>query len=76
MGVFRQNVKLINTADKLAAQSGYINKSNIRELDTAMLVDTGAYMLCINQKLKTNLGWLFRIHKRVFWQMVNAMYLI
>lgn len=56
MGVFRQKVKLINTADILVSEAGYLEKANVRELEADMLVDTGAYMLCINQQIKDQLG--------------------
>ncbi len=56
MGLIRAEIELINSDDIAYAKKGYIKENNIRRTTTSMLVDSGAYMLCINEVLKEQLG--------------------
>jgi clan AA aspartic protease len=56
MGVFRQKVKLINAFDNALVEHGVINDAEVRQIDVDFLVDTGAYMLCINEEIQHQLG--------------------
>lgn len=56
MGIFRQEVEIINANDKALLKAGYIKESEVRQMKVEMMVDTGAYMICINEELKNQLG--------------------
>ena len=56
IGIFRQEVEIINANDKALLKAGYIKESEVRQMKVEMMVDTGAYMICINEELKNQLG--------------------
>lgn len=56
MGLVYANIELINSGDVEVARRGFIKKNEIRKARVKALVDSGAYMLCINQSLKEQLG--------------------
>lgn len=56
MGIFRQEVEIINANDTALLKAGYIKDSDVRQMKVEMMVDTGAYMVCINEELKNQLG--------------------
>jgi clan AA aspartic protease len=56
IGIFRQEVEIINANDKALLKAGYIKESEVRQMKVEMMVDTGAYMICINEALKNQLG--------------------
>lgn len=56
MGAFRQKVTLVNAYDKALAKRKMIPPEEVRELEVLFLVDTGAYMLCINEEIQNQLG--------------------
>lgn len=56
MGVFRQEFTIINADDKALAKRNLIKPDEIRELRVSFLIDTGAYMLCINEEIQHQLG--------------------
>jgi clan AA aspartic protease len=56
MGVFRQKVILVNAYDKALAKRKMIPPEEVRELEVSFLVDSGAYMLCINEEIQNQLG--------------------
>lgn len=56
MGLFSVNIELINTTDLDNEQDGYITKDKIRRMNVNALVDSGAYLLCINEKVSNQLG--------------------
>ena len=56
MGRFRQEVEIINANDTALLKAGYIKESEVRQMKVEMMVDTGAYMICINEELKNQLG--------------------
>ncbi len=56
MGIFRQEVEIINANDTALLKAGYIKESEVRQMKVEMMADTGAYMICINEELKNQLG--------------------
>ncbi|MBC8384998.1 MAG: clan AA aspartic protease [Candidatus Cloacimonetes bacterium] len=56
MGLIYAKITLINGEDVILHRKGYLEKEKIRELEVKALVDSGAYMLAINEKIKTQLG--------------------
>ena len=56
MGIFRQEVEIINANDTALLKAGYIKESEVRQMKVKMMVDTGAYMIFINEELKNQLG--------------------
>jgi hypothetical protein len=63
MGLVYSEVTLINADDLAFYRRNKIQKSEIREIKTTMLVDSDAYMLAINEVVKEQLG-LFVVDKR------------
>ena len=49
MGLVRVNIEIINAIDTGIADRGLLARDKIRSLTTTALVDSGAYMLCINE---------------------------
>ncbi|MEO6760659.1 MAG: aspartyl protease family protein [Saprospiraceae bacterium] len=56
MGLVFAEIELINYDDIAYQRKGLINKSEIRRLAVNALVDTGAYMLVINENVQNQLG--------------------
>lgn len=56
MGAFKQKIHITNANDMAVQRAGYINENEIRTMDVDMLVDSGAYMLCINENIQQQLG--------------------
>ena len=56
MGIFKQEVHILNVKDVYSAEDGKIDAKDIRQLKIPMMVDTGAYMICINEEIKNQLG--------------------
>ncbi|MDX2188853.1 MAG: aspartyl protease family protein [Bacteroidota bacterium] len=56
MGLIRVNIELINADDTAVASRGFIKQEEIRRITTPALVDSGAYMLCINENIANQLG--------------------
>ncbi len=52
MGAFRQKVTLVNAYDKALAKQKMIPPEEVRELEVSFLVNTGTYMLCINEEIQ------------------------
>ncbi len=55
MGLIHANIELVSAEDIALARKGYIRKENIKKLNVSALVDSGAYMLCINEHIKSQL---------------------
>ncbi len=55
MGLIYVNLELVNAGDIYLAQKGYIQSREIKGMKVQALVDSGAYMLSINQSIKTQL---------------------
>ncbi len=56
MGLVYADITIINAKDILFAEDGYLPKNKIRQITSTMLVDSGAYMMAINQDMKAQLG--------------------
>lgn len=55
--------RLQNSADVALARMGRVRKSQVREVEVELLVDTGAAMLCLTPKIIETLG-LQKTHER------------
>jgi len=56
MGLVYAEIELIRGADIVLFQEGYIQEHQIRRVKVTALVDTGSYMLAINETVKTQLN--------------------
>jgi len=55
MGLIYANLELVSAGDMELHRKGYINKKEIKKEQVRVLVDSGAYMMCINEHIKTQL---------------------
>ena len=55
MGLIYAKIQLINSGDVYLAQKGYLKEEDIKKLEVEALVDSGAYMLAINEGIKIQL---------------------
>lgn len=58
MGLVYAKVELINGDDLALHRRGYLKETEIRQMEAEFLVDTGAYMLTINNTIREQLGLL------------------
>ncbi len=70
MGLVYAEIKLINGEDLILAKRSIIGKEEVKEMTVTALVDTGSYMLCINETIQEQLQLPF-IEKRKG-QMANS----
>src|SRR4051812_5746927 len=56
MGIFRQNIKIINGNDLALLRAGYISEAEVRQMEVPFLIDGGAFMMCINENIQQQLG--------------------
>lgn len=56
MGIIKATLHLVNTADEIKLDEGIIKKENVKQVTEVFLVDTGAFMLCINETIRSKLG--------------------
>jgi len=56
MGLVYSQIKLINSDDLALVRRGFLSKDQVKEMDVRILVDSGAYMLAINETIKIQLG--------------------
>lgn len=56
MGIIYAEITLINAADIEMARRHIIGTEEIRQTSVEMMVDTGSYMMCINQAIQEQLG--------------------
>ena len=56
MGLVYADIELIRGADLVLFREGYLEEEQIRRMKVSALVDSGAYMLAINQQIKTQLN--------------------
>ncbi len=56
MGLVYADIELIRGADLVLFREGYLEEDKIRRMKVTALVDSGAYMLAINQQIKTQLN--------------------
>jgi clan AA aspartic protease len=59
MGLIYADLELVSAEDMALARKGYIDKSEIKKENVKALVDSGAYMMCINEHLRTQLDLPF-----------------
>ena len=55
MGLIHAEIELISSDDKALARKGYLTDDQIKSIKVNALVDTGAYMLSINEEIKMQL---------------------
>nr|VFK52211.1 MAG: hypothetical protein BECKTC1821D_GA0114238_11573 [Candidatus Kentron sp. TC]VFK60163.1 MAG: hypothetical protein BECKTC1821F_GA0114240_10424 [Candidatus Kentron sp. TC] len=67
MGLIYADVELFNVDDKALARRGYLPEAEVRRLGARALVDSGAYMLSINEETKTQLGRRYWTNRRWNW---------
>ena len=70
MGYVHAEIGLVNSSDKEFARQYIIGEDEIRSMRVRMLVDSGAWMLCINENIQTILQLPF-IEQRTH-QMANG----
>lgn len=56
MGVVYSSIKLVNTADSVLAEDGYLKDTDIRSIHIDVLADTGAVRMVINESIQKQLG--------------------
>ncbi len=56
MGLVYADIEIANSLDEALARRGDLASSEIRKVAVRALVDSGAYMLCINENLRLQLG--------------------
>ncbi len=57
MGVVYADIELINSDDLSMASQNLIGTDEIKRMHLSMLVDTGAYMMAINETIQSQLGF-------------------
>ena len=56
MGTIRADIELTNPVDLVLVEEGIKKQEQVRKMKITALVDTGAYMLCINEEMQAQLG--------------------
>src|ERR1700722_12265559 len=56
MGTIRAEIELVNPSDLVLVDAGALKENEVRRMKIGVLVDTGAYMLCINEAIQSQLG--------------------
>jgi clan AA aspartic protease len=56
MGLVVTEIELVNTFDEEAAEKKLIGLETVKRMKINALVDSGAFMLCINETIKNQLG--------------------
>lgn len=64
MDLIHIDLELINGADLVLARRGNLREDEVRKLNVTALVDSGAYMLAINENIRQQLG-LDKIEERL-----------
>ncbi|MFM9839320.1 MAG: hypothetical protein ACKVOQ_13715 [Cyclobacteriaceae bacterium] len=64
MGLVYATIEIINAGYMAVASRGYIDESEIRKTTVKALVDSGAYMLAINEEISLQLG-LHEVDKKI-----------
>ncbi|MDH4129788.1 MAG: hypothetical protein OEV44_13605, partial [Spirochaetota bacterium] len=55
MGLIYAEIEIIRSDDLALVNEGYIQPDKVRKMKVQALVDSGAYMLCINENIKDQL---------------------
>ncbi len=56
MGLVYADIKLTNLDDVALVKRGILKKEDVRSMEITAMVDSGAYMLAINETIKNQLG--------------------
>jgi clan AA aspartic protease len=56
LGLIYADIEIINSADSILAENGYMDVTKIRKKTVSALVDSGAYMLTLPAHLANQLG--------------------
>jgi clan AA aspartic protease len=64
MGLIRADLEITNLRDVILRDEGVIAQEKVRKMKINFLVDSGAYMLAINENVRTQLG-LKKVDKRL-----------
>ena len=59
MGFVYADIELVNAEDIAMARKYIIGEEEIKRIKVKMLVDTGAYNLCINESIQAQLDYHF-----------------
>ena len=59
MGLVYAEIELFNTGDIEMVNRGFLKSEEIRKAKVSALVDSGAYMLCLSEKIVNQLGLRF-----------------
>ena len=59
MGLIYAELELVSADDKALVRKGYLREKELKRETVRALVDTGAYMMCINEHIKTQLDLPF-----------------
>ncbi len=70
MGLIYADIELINGEDISFARKNIIGQDQIKRMSIKALVDTGAYMLCINEEIQAQLK--FPVAERRTGQLANG----
>ena len=63
MGLIYAEIELINAGDLELVRKNYLDPEDVKKITLNMLVDTGAYNLCINEDIQSQLQLAF-VEKR------------
>ncbi len=55
MGLVYADIEIVSAEDMALARKGYIKQENVKSEKVRVLVDSGAYMLCINEHIRAQL---------------------
>lgn len=65
MGLVYAEIELINSTEQEMAKRHLIDKDDIKRVQTTMLVDTGAYMMAINETIQSMLNLPYIERRRI-----------
>lgn len=63
MGLTYADIELVNADDLAMSKRNIIGQEEVKRISVSMLVDSGAYNLCINESIQAQLGLSF-VEKR------------
>ncbi len=55
MGLVYANLRLVNSEDKALARRGFLPANEVKSVEVTALVDSGAYMMCLNETIQAQL---------------------
>lgn len=70
MGLVYAEIELINAEDLALSRKFYIGEDEIKRMKVTGLVDTGSYMLCINESIQAQMQ--FPVMEKRIGQMANG----